>query len=82
MAAWWAMKAFEAVSGIKINLDKTEMYRLSTNHLSELAYACRCSTSSFPIKYLGLPLHDRKLTVNDWHFLINKLKKKLQNQTG
>lgn len=76
MAAWWAMKAFEAVSGIKINLDKTEMYGLNTNHISELASTFRCSTSSFPIKYLGLHLHDRKLTVNDWHFLIDKLEKK------
>lgn len=79
MAAWWAMKAFEAASSIKINLDKKEMYVINTEHITTLADLFKCTTASFPIKYLGLPLHDRKLKVNDWQFLILKLEKKLQN---
>lgn len=82
MAAWWAMKAFEAVSGIKINLDKTEMYGINTTQLDLLASSFKCKTATFPMKYLGVPLHDRRLKVNDWSFLISKIEKKLQNWKG
>lgn len=75
-SAWWAMQAFEAVSEIRINLDKSEMYGINTNQLGSLANTFRCKTASFPIKYLGLPLHDRKLRVSDWRFLIDKVDKK------
>lgn len=56
MAAWWAMKAFEVVSWIRINLDETKMYSINTDKLNALV-------AYFPIKYLGLRLHDRKLPV-------------------
>ncbi|XP_078150904.1 uncharacterized protein LOC144546233 [Carex rostrata] len=81
-SAWWAMKAFEALSGIKINLSKTEMYGINIDNLSHFAEIFQCSTSQFPIRYLGLPLHDRKLLVSDWHFLIDKFEKKLPNWKG
>ena len=81
-AAWWAMQAFQAVSGIKTNLDKTEMYAINTTNLTTLADIFSCKTSTFPIKYLGLPLHDRKLSVSDWRFLVEKIDKKLQIWKG
>lgn len=81
-AAWWTMQAFEAISGIKVNLEKTEMYAINTNHLDQLASVFKCKTATFPIKYLGLPLHDKKLSVKDWNFLIDKIEKKLQNWKG
>lgn len=69
------MQAFEVVYGIIINLDKTEMYDIHTNQIDNL-------DAFVPIKYLGLPLHERKLTLGDWKFLTDKLEKKLQNLKG
>lgn len=41
-----------------------------------------CKISSFPINYLGLPLHDRKLRVQDWDIGVDKIAKKLPNWSG
>jgi hypothetical protein len=48
----------------------------------ELAYLFRCSLGSFHIRYLGLPLHDRRMKCSDWGFLVDKFGKKLQNWKG
>lgn len=81
-AALWAMKAFEAFFGIRINLDKTEMYGINIDNLEDLAMTFQCKTTQFPIKYLELPLHDRKLKVADWQFLVDKVESKLQHWKG
>ena len=54
------MQAFEAISGIKVNLHKTELYAINTPLGDELAQIFRCQTANLPIKYLGLPLQDKK----------------------
>lgn len=77
-AAWWAMLAFESISGIKVNYDKTEMYALNIDRSVELHRIFRCSWGEFPIKYLGLSLHYKKLLVSDWAFLVDKIDSKLQ----
>lgn len=73
------MKEFEALSGIKINLFKTELFPFNTdsNFSQEATSLFGCKLGKFPFKYLGLPLHDRKLAVKDWNFLLNKLTNKL-----
>jgi hypothetical protein len=35
-----------------------------------------CKISTLPIKYLGVPLHWKKLRHTDWKILINKIEKK------
>lgn len=81
-SAWWAMLAFEAVSGIKMNLQKTELFAIHTDLGDQLADLFRCKFAHFPLKYLGLPLHKSKLTKPDWDFLITKFESKLQNWKG
>ena len=81
-AAWWAMLAFEAISGIRMNYDKTELYLLHVADTQPLQYLFRCHEGTFPIKYLGLPLHYKKLQVVDWSFLVNKVESKLQQWQG
>lgn len=66
------MLAFEAVSGIKMNLQKTEMFTLNSDLGMHLSQVFRCNIGHFPIKYLGLPLHKTRLSKKDWDFLINK----------
>jgi Reverse transcriptase (RNA-dependent DNA polymerase) len=54
----WALMAFKALSGIKINLSKIEMIplNLSTEEATFLAALAGCKISSFSLKYLGVPL--------------------------
>ncbi|WKA06632.1 hypothetical protein VitviT2T_024525 [Vitis vinifera] len=49
---------FGHISGLKVNLDKSNIYgiNLEQNHLSRLAKMLDCKTSGWPILYLGLPL--------------------------
>lgn len=73
------MVSFEAMSGIKINLDKTYMYHINIilDQVSEIASVFRCHLSKFPFNYWAVPLHDKKLRKGDWRFLIDKFEKKL-----
>jgi len=60
--------AFEQISGLKINFHKSEIFCFGEaknykNHYMELF---GCNLSNFPIRYLGIPIHYRKLSNNDW----------------
>ena len=57
---------FEAVSGLKVNLVKSEITPIGEgDQLLQLANILGCKASSLPISYLGLPLgatyKDRKV---------------------
>ena len=49
---------FGQVSGLKVNLDKSNLFgiNLDQNHLSRLALMLDCKASDWPILYPGLPL--------------------------
>ncbi|XP_041025319.1 uncharacterized protein LOC121265696 [Juglans microcarpa x Juglans regia] len=48
---------FEAISGLKVNLSKSEIVPIGlVNNLNEEAALLGCKVSSLPMKYLGLPL--------------------------
>ena len=49
---------FGLISGLKVNLDKSNIYgiNLEQNHLSRLVEMLDCKASGWPIFYLGLPL--------------------------
>ena len=60
--------AFEQLSGLKINFHKSEIFCFGEaknykNHYMELF---GCNSGNFPIRYLGIPIHYRKLSNNDW----------------
>ena len=50
--------AFEHISGLKVNLDKSNLFgiNLDQNHLSRLAELLNCKASDWRILYTGLPL--------------------------
>ena len=53
----WILMWFEAMSGLKINLAKSEIIPIGpVNNLVELATELGCNIGSFPTSYLGLPL--------------------------
>ena len=41
-----------------------------------------CKLGGFPFIYLGLPISDRKLTIEQWNFLVNKLAGKVEVWMG
>jgi hypothetical protein len=41
-----------------------------------------CKRGDYPFKYLGYPMHFRKLNNNDWKIIEDKFEKKLSNWKG
>lgn len=76
----WALLSFEALSGIKSNFHKTEMVplNLTVEESNVLTFIFGCTLSQLPLKYLGIPLIDKKLTMKEWGVIIDKINKKLQ----
>ena len=71
---------FEDMSGLKINFYKSEVFVLD-QHVSEqrrIAKLFNCKLGSFLFTYLGLPISDRKLTVEQWTYLVQKLAAKVE----
>jgi len=75
---------FGECSGLKINISKTEIYpiRLDTNTVVQLLQNFPGKVCNFPGKYLGLPLHVRKLRKIDVQPLLDKIGAKLPRWKG
>ena len=60
--------AFGHISGLKVNLDKSNIYGINLNqaHLSRLDETLDCKASDWPILYLGLPLGGNPKTCGFW----------------
>jgi hypothetical protein len=58
----WALRAFDGLSGLKINFIKYELIALniSSKLASNFALELNCKLSSLSMKYLGLSLHWKK----------------------
>jgi hypothetical protein len=59
--------AFEQLSGFKTNFHKSKLfcYVVAKANQNEYAQFFRCDLGSFPFKYLGIPMHHRKLMNKD-----------------
>jgi hypothetical protein len=75
---------FEDMSGLKINYHKSEVFVLGqrNNEQTSIANKLNCKLGSFPFTYLGLPIFDRKLTLEQWMFLVRKLAAKIEPWLG
>ncbi|XP_051229193.1 uncharacterized protein [Lolium perenne] len=62
---------FEDMSGLKINYHKSEVIVMGqpTRVQNQVANKLNCKLGSFPFIYLGMPISDRKLTLEQWLFL-------------
>lgn len=70
---------FHDLSGLKINLQKSEILITSAHEqeVQQLAQIMGCKASNFPIKYLGLPLSNKRLQKQQYMELIQKIENKL-----
>ena len=66
---------FGHISGLKVNLDKSNIYdiNLDQNHLSRLAEMLDCKVSGWPILYLGLPLGGNPKACGFWDPVIERI---------
>jgi hypothetical protein len=76
-----ALYAFEALSGIKIKFGKTELIpvNLPSDESHMFVALASCKLSQFSLKYLGVPLSDKKLSCAEWNGIIDKVQRKLPN---
>jgi hypothetical protein len=72
------LQCFEAISGLKVNLQKFEKVAMGeVLHIEELANILYCNTSSLPLHYLGLPLGVPFKSKAIWDGVVEKMEKRL-----
>ena len=74
----WILMWFEAFSGLKINLSKSEIIPIGPmDNAEELAKELGCKTRAFPTYYLGLPLGAKHKAVGVWDSIEERFRKRL-----
>ena len=74
----WLLMWFEAMSRLKVNLDKSEIIAVGrVENVEELALEFDCKVSQLPSSYLGLPLGARFKEVTTWDGVEERLRKRL-----
>ncbi|KAJ9685133.1 hypothetical protein PVL29_017245 [Vitis rotundifolia] len=70
---------FGHISGLKVNLDKSNIYgiNIGQNHLHRLAKLLDCKAFGWPILYLGLPLGGNPKSGGFWDPMIERISSRL-----
>ena len=73
--------AFEQLSGLKINFYKSELFCFgeAQDEASVYAELSGCAQGQFPITYLGIPIHYRRLTNAEWKLVEERLQIRLNS---
>ena len=60
--------AFEQLPGLKINFHKSEMFCFGEARDLGMEYSqiFGCDMGTLPFRYLGIPMHHRKLRNSEW----------------
>ena len=76
----WTLMWFEAFSGLKINLFKSEIIPLGrVDNVEELAAELGCGVGSLPTKYLGLPLGAPHRASGVWDSIEERFRNRLSS---
>jgi hypothetical protein len=69
---------FEQMSGLKINFHKSEVYCLgrAKERYKFFEEILTCKAGDLPIKYLGIPIDEKRLALCRWYPIIEKFGKK------
>jgi hypothetical protein len=78
------LSLFEQLSGLKINFHKSELFCFGKAKDEEDDYRCifGCEIGSLPFKYLGIPIHFRKLRNKKWKPIEDRFERKLAAWVG
>uniref|UniRef100_A0A2N9EKG6 Reverse transcriptase domain-containing protein n=1 Tax=Fagus sylvatica TaxID=28930 RepID=A0A2N9EKG6_FAGSY len=72
------LTCFEAVTGLKVNMSKSEMVPIGeVSNLPVLADILCCKIGSLPISYLGMPLGSHYKSTAVWNPIIEKMERRL-----
>ena len=76
----WILMWFEALSSLKINLNKSEIIPIGTvDNVEVLASELGCKVRSLPTSYLGLPLGAKHKALGVWDLIEERYRKRLAN---
>ena len=75
---------FEQLSGLKINFHKSEISCFGKAKAFEDQYRLLfgCESGTYPFKYLGIPIHFRRLKNSEWTMIEDCFEKKLASWAG
>ena len=75
---------FDQISGLKINFHKTEVFCFgeANDSLDQYLDLFQCKQGSLPMKYLGIPIHQRRLRNSDWNLVEERFEKCLSSWKG
>ena len=70
---------FEQLSGLKINFHKSELFCFgkAKDDQEEYRRIFGCELGSLPFRYLGIPIHHRRLLNKEWKLVEDRFEKKL-----
>ena len=76
--------AFEQLSELKINFHKSELFCFGEAKNQQCIYSqiFGCDMGTFPFRYLGIPMHFRRLKNADWKEVEERFQKKLCGWKG
>ena len=73
---------FQAVTGLKVNVAKSEMVPIGeVNNANALAEILGCRVGALPMTYLGMPLGASHKSPSIWNPILEKIKRKLAGWT-
>ena len=74
----WILLYFEALSGLRINLDKSIILPVgNVDNLNQLACELGCRVGSLPSSYLRLPLGSKMNSTRVWEGIEEKIRRRL-----
>ena len=74
----WVLTCFEAVTGLRVNMSKSEMVSIGeVPNLSYLADILSCRLGTLPMTYLGMPLGSSFKALGVWNPIIEKVERRL-----
>jgi hypothetical protein len=78
------LSAFEQLSGLKINFHKTKLFYFgeAIDDANLYVEIFGCGLGYFPIFYLSIPIHHRRLTLAEWKIVKERLQKHLTSWKG
>ena len=75
---------FEQLSGLKINFHKSKIFCFARPRIvrcsTHIFFGCKIGT--YPFRYLGLPMHYRKLNNKDWKVIEERIEKRSASWKG
>jgi hypothetical protein len=76
--------SFEKLSGLKINFHKNELFCYGEAKEMEGQYTdlFSCGLGKYPFRYLGIPVHHKRISNADWKIIEEKFEKKFSSWKG